>query len=182
MTTLAAKIMSDGEARYRNRTTPVSAQEIADDYLKLTEIVKLYAEGKVSAKEVSEAQNARAALTRFFMTATSADISNMPTVEFAKATLLHEMCVILKISEDRFGTKQGMSNILADPYLSAQFVDEERAELRKIADGFSFLAHERLKRFLGLILAKYRDKGRTNNIDDEINKLDLRPIKSNRRG
>jgi hypothetical protein len=33
-----------------------------------------------------------------------------------------------------------------------------------------------------LILAKYRDKGRTNNIDDEINKLDLRPIKSNRRG
>ena len=67
---------------------------------------------------------------------------------------------------------------LADRYLSLQFNSEDRAEIKKIIDGFSFLAQRRLLNFKLSLYAKYFVDYNNNTIGDEINKLHFGPIKA----
>jgi hypothetical protein len=158
MNTLADKIVADTLdmcAAASATGTVISAQRLADKFIALTEIVKAYAEGKTSAEEVSAAQNARSNFSRLFRQwAMANDPAGHWGLAFVQATLVHEMCEIIVISKTRFGTRKGMTAILADPFLSVQFCHEERVEIKKIADAF-FGADQKLGIFMHALLAKY---------------------------
>ena len=153
--TRAEKIIIDAQELVNTSPNGVNAQRLADRYLELTAIVKEYVEGKISAKEVNAAQTARDGLNKFFVTTKPMIGDRHAVLEWVKLTLAVEMCDILTISETRFGTKQGMVNILANQYLRRQFSDKELVEIKKIADGFSFFAHKRLVSFMQTIRTKY---------------------------
>ena len=158
MNTLADRIVADtldmcAAASATGRV--IDAQRLGDKYLALTEIVKAYAEGRTSAGEVEAAQAARRNFNRLFMQRAAAnDPAGHWGLAFVQATLVHEMCVILNISKARFGTRKGMTAILADPFLSAQFAHEERVEIKKIADAV-FGADQKLGAFMHALAAKY---------------------------
>ena len=127
-----------------------------DRYLALTEIVKAYIEGKTSAREVNAALIARNHLNIMFVkSAPQGGVADqIKVLDFVKKTLAVEMCEIVQISEERFGTKQGMRNILADPYLIGCFSQAEQIEIQKIAYA-TFFAHKKLVAFMQLIHATY---------------------------
>ena len=97
--------------------------------------MKAYIEGRTSTREVNAALIARKHLNITFMKSVPQGgvADQIKVLDFVKATLAVEMCEIIQISEERFGTKQGMRNILVDPYLIGCFSQAEQIEIQKIA-------------------------------------------------
>ena len=182
MTTLAAKIAVEFEeflANVRNSRPIVTFEFIGIKFRELDAIVKMYVEGKVSAEEVSEALAVREYILQHCQKneqGRSIDDQKVIMNAFMSSFVL-EMLQILEISAKRFGTKQGMKNILADKYLVSRFSQEEQIEIQKIAY-CTFFAHEKMMKLMHRLQAKYP----LNNVKSEIDALDRRPIKTTRYG
>lgn len=86
--------------------------------------------------------------------------------------------IFCKSQKPASGQSKEWPMFLADRYLSLQFNSEDRAEIKKIIDGFSFLAQRRLLNFKLSLYAKYCVDYNNNTIGDEINKLHFGPIKA----
>jgi hypothetical protein len=139
-----------------NDPVVVSAKLLGDKFRELDDIILLYIEGKLSAEEVNDAFTIRSMLGEY-MTKTTPQGGVEEQKLVCRAILssyVLEMLQILEISEKRFGTRKGMRHILADKFLADRFQQDERDEIKKIANSM-FFAHEKMVKLMNAIKAKY---------------------------
>ena len=186
MTTLAYRIAGDLREIFSSPAA-VSAGLLGDKFRELDNIVLAYVEGRTSAEEVRHALEVRSMLANYLCTTMprGGEGERKVVMNAIRSSYLLEIVQILVISERRFGTRKGMTHILADKFLADRFHQDERDEIRRIANT-AFFAHEKMMKLVCAVQARYASLEpqplAIGAIDDEINKLDLRPIIMDRKG